>query len=169
MEGATPRTVSQEAFRKVLGLFATGVTVVTFRLASGRLWGFTVNAFTSVSLSPPMVLFCVDHAIGSFAIVQESEYFAVNLLSEDQDEISRRFAAKMKDRFEGIGYREGAHGLPLLEGCLGSLQCRQVGRHAYGDHSVVIGEVLQAEAKGGKPLLFYRSNYTRLGVPATTS
>ena len=166
MEGATPRTVSQEVFRKVMGLFATGVTVVTFRRPSGRLWGFTVNAFTSVSLSPPLVLFCVDHAIESFPIVQESEYFAVNVLSESQEEISRRFASKMEDRFEGIACREGTHGLPLLEGCLGSIQCRTVARHAYGDHTIVIGEVLQAEASGGRPLLFYRSNYTRLGVPA---
>jgi flavin reductase (DIM6/NTAB) family NADH-FMN oxidoreductase RutF len=145
-----------------MGLFATGVTVVTLRRPSGHLWGFTVNAFTSVSLSPALVLFCVDHGIESFAVVQESEYFAVNLLSENQEEISRRFATKMGDRFEGIAYREGAHSLPLLEGCLGSLQCRALARHSYGDHTIVIGEVFQAEASGGRPLLFYRSNYPRL-------
>ena len=169
MEQETSRTVSQEVFRKVMGLFATGVTVVTFRRPSGRLWGFTVNAFTSVSLSPLQVLFCVDHASESFAIVQESDYFAVNLLSEDQEEISRHFASKMEDRLEGIAYRESAHGLPLLEGCLGSLQCRTVARHAYGDHTIVIGEVLQAETAGGRPLLFYRSHYARLGVPAVAN
>jgi 3-hydroxy-9,10-secoandrosta-1,3,5(10)-triene-9,17-dione monooxygenase reductase component len=160
--------VSQESFRKVMSHFATGVTVVTLKHPSGRLWGFTVNAFSSVSLTPPLILYCVDHAGESFAAAQEAEYFAVNFLAEDQESISRRFASKTANRFEGIEVREGAHGSPLIARCLGYIECRKVASHRHGDHTIVVGEVLDAEAGGGNPLLFYRSAYGRMGAAVST-
>ena len=154
--------ISQKEYRRVLGHFATGVTVVTMRKRSGKYWGFTVNSFTSVSLDPPLVLVCVDHGTESAVAMSEAEYFAVNFLSEDQQEISGRFALKSADRFADLSSREGKHGSPLLEGCLGFAECRKVAAHPHGDHTVVIGEVLEAHAGGGHPLLFYRGSYVRL-------
>ena len=155
-------SLSKAKFRKVLGHFATGVTVVTTRQRSGAPWGFTVNSFTSVSLTPPLILICVDHGSESFRSMQEAEYFAVNFLAENQEELSRKFAAKSADRFRGLAYSEGGHGSPLLAGCLGFVECRKIACHSHGDHIILIAEVLEAEAHGGHPLLFYRSSYTRL-------
>lgn len=146
----------------MLGHFATGVTIVTTRLASGEPWGFTVNSFTSLSLAPPLILVCVDHGTESFAAMSQAEYFAVNFLAEDQEELSRIFASKLGDRFERVSYRKAPKGSPLLDGCLGYVECRNVASHAYGDHTILIGEVLSAQASGGPPLLFYRGAYTRL-------
>ncbi|MBI4463120.1 MAG: flavin reductase family protein [Acidobacteria bacterium] len=155
-------SLAKEKFRKVLGHFATGVTVVTTRQRSGAPWGFTVNSFTSVSLTPPLILICVDHGSDSFRALKEAEHFAVNFLAADQEEISRRFAAKSADRFRDLAYSEGGHGSPLLAGCVGFVECRKVASHAHGDHTIILGEVLEAEAHGGQPLLFYRSSYARL-------
>ena len=155
-------TVSKEHLRKVMGYFATGVTVVTMRLPSGDPWGFTVNSFASVSLTPPLILFCVDHGSESFQAMNRAPHFAVNILAEDQEELSRRFSAKRQDRFSHVPWSEGPHGSPLIEGCLGFLECRKVASHAHGDHTVILGEVLEARATGGNPLLFYRSSYARI-------
>lgn len=154
--------ISAEQFRNVLGHFATGVTVVTTRLASGERWGFTVNSFTSVSLNPPLILVCVDHATESFQAMRRAEYFAVNFLAEDQESVSRLFASRSQDRFREIASSEGPRGSPLLAGCLGFVECRQIASHAAGDHTILVGEVLEAKASGGHPLLFYRGSYARL-------
>ena len=153
---------SKEEFRRVLGHFATGVTIVTTRLASGKPWGFTVNSFTSLSLTPPLILVCVDHGTESFRAMTQARYFAVNFLSENQEDLSRRFASKKDNRFLHTPCEEGAHGSPLIEGCLGYVACRKVASHAHGDHTIIIGEVLEAKALGGHPLLFYRGFYARL-------
>ena len=154
--------VSPERFRKVLGHFATGVTVVTTRLASGEPWGFTVNSFTSLSLSPPLVLVCVDHGTESFQAMRRAEYFAVNFLTKDQEDLSRVFASKLQDRFRHVPHSDSSHGSPLLDGCLGFVECRKIASHAHGDHTIIIGEVLEAKARGGHPLLFYRGSYARM-------
>jgi len=130
--------ISTEVFRKIMGLFATGVTVITARTRAGQPWGFTVNSFTSVSLEPPLVLFCVGKGSDSFPVVEQAEYFAVNYLAEAQEEISRRFALRGADRFAGLRYREGAHRTPLLEGCLGFVECRKVAAHVAGDHTIIL-------------------------------
>ena len=158
--------ISSDEFRKVMGLFATGVTIVTVRQGSGAPWGFTANAFTSVSLEPPLVLFCVGHSGDSFPIVAAAEYFAVNFLSDVQAELSRRFASKQPGRFEGVEYRDGAYGAPLLADCLGYVECRKTASHAAGDHTIILGEVLAAAgAHDGDPLLFFQGAYRR---PAPT-
>jgi flavin reductase (DIM6/NTAB) family NADH-FMN oxidoreductase RutF len=161
--------LSSDQLRKILGHFATGVTVVTTRLASGEPWGFTVNAFTSVSLSPPLILVCVGHGGDSFQVMSKAEYFAVNFLAEGQEELSRVFASKSRDRFAGIPYEPGANGAPLLQGCLGYIECRKTAAHVQGDHTIVIGEVLAGEAHGGFPLLFYRSSYGRMEAAKTVT
>jgi flavin reductase (DIM6/NTAB) family NADH-FMN oxidoreductase RutF len=158
--------ISSDSFRKAMGSFATGVTVITTRNAAGKPWGFTVNSFASVSLNPPLVLFCVGNGGESFANVDQAEFFAVNYLTEDQEWISRQFAARgITDRFEGVAYREGLHGTPLIEGSLGAIQCRKVASHGAGDHVIVVCEVLDAELRDGNPLLFFRSDYGRISTP----
>ena len=155
-----------DAFRKAMGLFATGVTVVTVRQRSGAPWGFTANAFTSVSLNPPLILFCVVNGGESFANVDDAEYFAVNFLAEEQEDLSRRFASRQPDRFQDVPYAEGLTGAPLLVGCLGFVECRKVAQHAAGDHTIVLAEVLDAAVGEGNPLLFFRSAYGRISMPA---
>ena len=158
-------SISPDLFRKVLGYFATGVTVVTMRRPSGQPWGFTVNAFTAVSLTPPLVLVCVDHQAESVQAMSEASDFAVNLLAEEQEEISRRFASKLPDRFNSVDSSDGVHGSPLIAGCLGFVECKKVVSHSHGDHNIVIGEVLEAGAAEGNPLLFYRGSYARVKTP----
>lgn len=157
--------VSQKLFRKVLGHFATGVTVVTTRQRSGSPWGFTVNSFTSVSLEPPLILLCVGRGADSFQVMAKAKYFAVNFLSEKQVELSRRFASKSPDRFSNVPCSDGAHGSPLIAGCLGFVECKKVASHLHGDHTIIIGEVLEAKVDGGNPLVFYRGSYARLEPP----
>lgn len=154
--------ISSDELRRILGHFATGVTVVTTRLASGKPWGFTVNAFTSVSLTPPLILVCVGNGGSSFEAMSKAEHFAVNFLAEDQQQVSHVFASRVEDRFEGVPFDQGANGAPLLRGCLGYLECRKTASHVEGDHTILIGEVTAGKASGGPPLLFYASSYGRM-------
>jgi len=104
----------------------------------------------------------VDRGTESHRAMAAVNYFAVNFLSECQQELSRRFASRSPERFSEVPYSEGAHGSPLIAGCLGFVECRKVTSHSHGDHTIIIGEVLEAKAASGNPLLFYRGSYTRL-------
>ena len=157
-------TVGKEEFRRALGHFASGVTVVTSKGDDGTLRGITVSAFSSVSLDPPLVLICIDKKASLHDHLKEGGHFAVNMLAEDQELISRRFASKEGDRFEGLGYREGSTGTPLLDGALASIECRIVHAYPGGDHTIVVGEVLATEVGAGGPLAYFRGGYVRLGA-----
>ena len=155
-------TVDQHAFRAVLGRFASGVTVVTM-LDGGRCdRGMTVSAFCSVSLDPPLVLICVDHAASIYEASSTATDFTINILSEGQEALARRFADPESDRFEGIGFSRGGNGIAVLKDVLGYVQCRVVARHPTGDHDIIIGEVEEAMADEGRPLLYYRGGYAQL-------
>ena len=149
-------------FRAALGRFASGITVITARDADGRDGGMTVSAFSSLSLDPPLILVCVDRSASAGPVFDAAEHFAVNILSEDQEAISRRFAQKDVDRFDGVGFTRSALGVPLLDAALATLECRATARHPGGDHSILVGEVLEATLHEGHPLLYYRSGYRRL-------
>lgn len=149
-------------FRSVLGRFACGVTVITARDAQGTDHGMTVSAFCSLSLDPTLVLACVEHSAVMHGVLEDATHFAVNILSAEQESISRRFAEQMEDRFDGIGYTRGITGLVLLEGILAYIECRVTARHPGGDHTIVIGEVVAAEAFAERPLLYYRGGYAQL-------
>ncbi|HEX2723413.1 MAG TPA: flavin reductase family protein [Gemmatimonadaceae bacterium] len=155
-------TVDQHAFRSVLGRFATGVTVVTAIGARNRVVGITVTAFSSVSLDPPLVSICIDHSASVHNALSKAESFVVNILSEGQEALARRFAETDPNRFEGIGWDRGQTGNAILFDVLGYLECRVVGRHRAGDHDIIIGEVEVAESSEGKPLLYYRGGYAQL-------
>jgi flavin reductase (DIM6/NTAB) family NADH-FMN oxidoreductase RutF len=155
-------SVSETEFRAALRLFAAGVTVVTTRDAEDRPSGLTASAFTAVSLSPPLVLVCVDHSATAHPAFHHHGWFAVNVLAEGQEGLSRQFAASGGDKFAGVRFREGRARLPILEGVLAALECRIRRRYEGGDHTIFIGEVEAAGSDPGRPLVYFRGGYRHL-------
>lgn len=153
--------VTQEEFRAALGRFASGVTVVTTKDAKERLLGITVSAFCSVSLSPPMVLICIEKSAGCHYAFEESNVFVVNILSEGDAAISELFASQIDDKFTNIDYRAGIDGVPVLTNTLATLECRVKFSYHGGDHSIFVGEVQDVGIDDGRPLLYFRSQYGR--------
>lgn len=143
------------AFRNALGQFATGVTIVTARGASGECVGATVSSFNSVSLDPPMVLWSLDKRAYSRAAFESSTHFAVHVLTLEQRELAERFARRGVDKFEALQCQPGLGQVPLLAGCAACFEC--VTRHKYegGDHLIFVGEVERFEHVSGSPLLFH--------------
>ena len=143
------------AFRNALGQFATGVTIVTARGASGECVGATVSSFNSVSLDPPMVLWSLDKRAYSRTAFESSTHFAVHVLTLEQRELAERFAKRGVDKFETLLCRSGLGQVPLLAGCAACFEC--VTRHKYdgGDHVIFVGEVERFEHMAGLPLLFH--------------
>ncbi|MBI2527596.1 MAG: flavin reductase [Candidatus Rokubacteria bacterium] len=161
-----------DEFRRVLGCFASGVTVVTAWDAAGHPTGLTASAFTSVSLNPPLVLVCVAHIAQSYPALRASERFAVNILGAHQEALSQRFATPATgdggEKFQGIKHTPGALGLPVLEGALAQLECSTVNAYPGGDHTIFVGQVEAARCQadpGAEPLLYYRGRYGRLHPP----
>ena len=155
-------SVDQSAFRAVLGRFATGVTIVTALDRRKRDVGMTVSSFASVSLEPPLVLFCIDHSASVYNVLSKTNCFTANILSEGQEAIARRFADRDTNRFDGLGYDRGQNGTAVLRDVLGWIECEVIARHECGDHDVIIGQVEVAEARDGRPLLYYRGGYAQL-------
>ena len=116
--------IEKNELRRVMGHFATGVTVITSIRTSGELHGLTANAFTSVSLIPPLALVCVDKKAESYPCFEESKIFTVNVLASDQEALSRKFAVSGGNKFEGVSYKIGANGAPILDGALAYLECK---------------------------------------------
>ena len=162
VEPASGRGPDTAALRRALGCFATGVTVVTARDAGGGPQGFTANSFTSVSLDPPLVLVCVGREVEGLEVYRECEGFAVNILADSQQAISETFATDLPDRFAGVRWREGAHGSPILDGCIAALECAAWRRIEAGDHLILIGRVLAFERSSGHPLAFCHGRYASL-------
>lgn len=152
-------------FRTALARWASGVTIVT-SAAGDHIHGMTVSAFTSVSLDPPLVAVCADKTSDTLDVIAKSGVFAANILSADQQALSNRFASKKDEhrRFEGIDWRAGATGSPILRGVLAALDCRVVASHDAGDHLIYVGSVESAEVFCGEPLLYYGGAY-RAVVP----
>ena len=161
--------VAPDDFRRVLGHFATGVTILTTTDAEKRPTGLTVSAFCSVSLDPPQVLVCVDHKSQSYPALRDGSAFAVNILCAEHEPVSRRFATTRLDKFDGVPFTVGALGVPLIEGALAQLECRTVSRHVEGDHTILVGRVEATHTGDGEPLLYYRGKYSRLAPALPTS
>ena len=151
--------------RKVMGCFATGVTIITTRDQSGKPYGLTANAVTSLSLTPPLLLICVDRKAETYPHFFDSKTFVLNILAEDQEAISRRFATTGGEKFAGLEFRLGRLGTPVLAGTLGHVECRIIDTLEGGDHVIHIGEVEHAEAREGRPLLFFAGKYRHLTEP----
>ena len=149
-------------FRRALGQFAAGVTVVTTHDAQGRSLGLTVTAFASVSLEPPLVLVCVDHRSEAHVGFRHAGLFGISILAEGQEEVSRRFAVGGAAKFKGLELATGSTGVPLIPGALAHLECRVSGTHVAGDHTIYVGEVLSVGVHPGRPLLYHDRDYRRL-------
>jgi flavin reductase (DIM6/NTAB) family NADH-FMN oxidoreductase RutF len=151
------------AFRQLLGRFATGVAVVTTRAPDGRPVGMTASSLASVSLRPPLLSVSIDHAATIHEAILAAPAFVVNVLEESQEAISRRFAEDHPDRFDGIGYRLGEHGLVLIDGAHAWIECDRHELIEAGDHTIVLGRVTGGTTGEGRPLLYYRGGYGALG------
>jgi 3-hydroxy-9,10-secoandrosta-1,3,5(10)-triene-9,17-dione monooxygenase reductase component len=145
-----------------MGHFATGVTVITTKDVFGTPYGLTANAFMSLSLNPPLVLISIDKAAQCYACFDASKVFVVNFLSDQQEEISRRFATKGVDKFAGLEWSEGRSGAAIIKGVIGYVECTVKETHEGGDHTIIVGEIMDANASGERPLLFFRGQYHRL-------
>ena len=155
-------SIDPRELRNVMGHFATGVTVITTRDTAGKPFGLTANAFSSLSLDPPLVLICVDKKVDCYACFEQSKAFVVNILSEGQDQLSTRFATKGIEKFEGVAVRQGNLGVPLLEGAVAHIECTLTSTYEGGDHTIYVGEIQSVAASGDRPLLFFKGKYTRL-------
>jgi len=146
-------------FRRALGEFATGVAVVTTRARDGRRIGVTVNSFTSLSLDPPLVLWCLAREAASLPDFTGASHFAINVLAADQHHLSRQFSTPLPDKFCDVDFAEGVAGMPLLNGVIARFICRNVKQHDGGDHVIFVGEVEAYERFDGEPLVFHSGRY----------
>jgi flavin reductase (DIM6/NTAB) family NADH-FMN oxidoreductase RutF len=166
-------SVTPAEFRKALGSFATGVTVITVDY-EGEVHGMTANAFASVSLDPMLVLVCVDHRARTHAQLHAKKRFGVNVLAENQRSISEYYALATQthqdaERQAGAQFDRTAHGTPVLHGALAYLECRLRTAEDAGDHTIFIAEVEDVVVRDGDPLLFFRGGYRRIGAAASGS
>ena len=157
---AVAPSFSTADFRAALGMFATGVTIVTARGADGEPVGLTANSFNSVSLEPPLVLWSLARSAGSMPAFERGSHYAINILAADQHALAERFASKASDRFKGLAFREGAGGSPILEGAAAVFECFNRSRYEEGDHVIFVGEVERCEQRSGaQPLIFHGGRY----------
>ncbi|WOP15428.1 flavin reductase family protein [Ottowia sp. SB7-C50] len=152
--------ISAPAFRAALGMFATGVTVVTARAPDGTPVGLTVNSFNSVSMAPPLVLWSLSARSASMPVFRGGTHYAVNVLSADQQELALRFAAVMVDRWHGVAWAPGVTGAPLIEGALAHFECLTKSAYDEGDHTIFVGQVVHCSHQpGAAPLLFHGGRF----------
>jgi flavin reductase (DIM6/NTAB) family NADH-FMN oxidoreductase RutF len=154
--------IDSDTFRAALGRFASGITVVTARGDDARDHGMTVSAFCSVSLEPAHVLVCIGHDASMYGLLMTAEHVGINVLSNEQEALSRRFADPESDRFDGVGYSRGENGVALLDDALVHFECDVLARHEAGDHTIIVCGVVRADAHDGRPLLYYRGGYAHL-------
>jgi flavin reductase (DIM6/NTAB) family NADH-FMN oxidoreductase RutF len=149
-------------YRRTCARFTTGITVVTTLDSHGHPHGMTVNSFSSVSLDPPLVLVSIDLKNAILGHFISSSWFAINILAEHQEDLSRRFSRTSENRFIDVNWHAGPSGTPLLDGVLAQLECSVVRTFDVGDHTVLIGEVRRAGYTDGKPLVYFDSAYRSL-------
>jgi flavin reductase (DIM6/NTAB) family NADH-FMN oxidoreductase RutF len=156
-------SVSPELFRRVMGSFPTGITVLTVEREPGQVHGMTANSLTSVSLDPLLILVCVDQNARLLSFLKEHRRFGVNILKDTQQEISEHFAKPMDDPAEeallGVEFKWTPTGIPMLADALAHISCNVVAQYMSGDHTIFVGEVESMELKAGTPLLYHRGQY----------
>jgi len=153
--------LSKDDFRRVMGHFATGVTLVT-TAHNGEVRGMTANSFTSVSLEPLSVLICVNREAITYGVLTGGRVFCVNILARDQEALSRACARPdtPEAALEGVAYHMGSTGAPILDHAVAYIDCRVAGSLEFGTHTIFVGEAVDVGANGGEPLLYYLSRYT---------
>lgn len=165
-EGSKVQTleVSSDEFRRACGRFATGVAVASVVDEKGTAHGLTVSSFTSVSLHPPLVLICVGHDVTVIELFHRASHFGVNFLRAQDRDISQRFATKGLDKFDGVAWRLGRTGVPLIDCALGVMECETFQRISSGDHDILVGRVVATHVEEGSPLIYYGSRYRTLAL-----
>lgn len=154
-----PHCIDPREFRQALGMFATGVTIVTARAADGTPVGVTANSFNSVSLDPPMVLWSLARSARSLPVFTSTPHWNVHVLAQDQEALSNRFARPGDDKFAGLTLEEGLTPAPLLTGCAARFECRTAFQYEGGDHVILVGEVLRHDRSERAPLLYVAGSY----------
>lgn len=149
-------------FRRFAGTFPTGVAVVTTRDESGRLYGTTMNAITSLSLEPPLYLMCFGTHSSTLAVLSRTRSFCLNFLSAHQENLARLFASKIEDKMAGVASSPGRNGLPILDGVVAACEGQVIASYPGGDHIIIVGSVNHAHVTDGEPLLFHRGQYRRI-------
>jgi flavin reductase (DIM6/NTAB) family NADH-FMN oxidoreductase RutF len=159
-----PALFNNLELRRALSTFATGVTVISILDARGNPRGLTVNSFSSVSLDPPLILWCLACNTPDFMVFRDTGHFAVNILAEGQVAVSERFASlDHNSKFTGIDFTPGLANVPLIKGCAAALECRRETTYPGGDHMILLGRVERLHHAGLRPLLFYASRYRTVG------
>ncbi len=158
--------IDTRALRDAFGCFATGITIVTTVDGDGAFYGVTANSFTSLSLDPPLCLFCLDYKAMSFEAFRQTKHFAVNVLAEHQEDLSSSFARSNTDKWKGVDFETWATGTPILSGCIANLECDLEAIYEGGDHVIVVGRVTEMAYQDGecRPLLYYKGRYNALSV-----
>lgn len=156
-------TSAAKQLRNAFGEFATGVTVITTRGADGGDYGLTANSFTSVSLEPPLLLWCLDNHSDCYDAFDSAGHFAVHVLTEDQLDLSNLFAKKGADKFSGLDLERGPGDIPLIKEFAARFVCQSTRSYTEGDHVIHLGQVLDFSVNNGSPLLFHRGQYAFRG------
>ena len=154
--------VTSEEFRRACGRFATGVSIASVLDRGGAPHGLTVNSFSSVSLEPPLILISLGHKVSVIDHFRAAKSFAINILRAEQKALSERFARKGHDRFDGLEWRRGVTGVPLLPEVLAAIECEVYKIIPVGDHDLFVGEVMHVTVRDGDPLLYFASSYRHL-------
>ena len=157
MTNTTPKDL-----RNAFGNFATGITVITSIDTKGKPQGITINSFSTVSLDPPLISWCIGREATLFNLFQQAEHFAVNILSIDQKPISELFASSSLDKFSKHSWSSGIKSLPLLNNCACQFLCSTEHRYPGGDHMILVGRVIQTKNNGSSPLIYHGGKYKQL-------
>ena len=168
MSNENTNMIDVREFRDALGCFATGITVITALDEMKAPVGLTANSFTSLSLDPPLVLFCVDRTIKSFQAMHQNRHFAVNILREDQQHLSRQFAKSGAEKWNGVTFESWETGCPIIDGCIANLECDVESLFEGGDHVIIVGKVRRMKFEKDascKPLLYFRGKYGGVNEP----
>ena len=147
-----------DIYKKIMGSYPTGVTIVTSTAPDGKPVGLTVNSFASVSLNPLMVLWCIDHRVSTLEAFKQAEGYAVHILAADQKDACWAFAGKEPDRFSKVEWSMSPRNLPIISGAMGVLECKTVQRIEAGDHTILLGEVVELQKFDKEPMLYFRQN-----------
>ena len=166
MNTSSPRATSREFdsvhFRQALSQFATGVTVITTRLADGSFRGLTASSFNSVSLDPPLVLWSLGTGANSLPIFSGNSHYVINVLSADQAHLAKLFSTRTEDPWGTVEYELSRTGQPILKGCTAWFECHNRSRYPEGDHVIFVGEVEHCEFAGNAPLVFHGGQFRDL-------
>ncbi|MBD1558143.1 flavin reductase family protein [Vibrio sp. S9_S30] len=156
-------TLLPKVLRNALGKYPTGVAIVATRTVTGVPIGLTINSFASLSLTPPLVLWSLGTQSPNLANFSDCTHFSINVLSGDQEDLAMRFASsKIENKFDGVEYHLNSHGVPMIEGAIATLVCKNVEQNAAGDHLLLIGNVLSIDSTERSPLVFHQGKFTSL-------